>query len=386
MMHKFIRPPALGIMLLAISLFLILAACDESTSREIRIGLIAPISGDFAATTGLPAVDAARLAVAGVNEAGGLEVGGRRYTITLVVEDDQGNPETAVSAAQKLINQEGVAAIVGPFFSSNAIPVAEIAEQARIPMISPTSTNPQTTAGQQYAFRATFLDDFQGMAMARFTVDDLKIQQAAVLYDIASDYNRGLAEAYKESFEGLGGQIVAFEPYTTDQNQDFSQQLAHIQASNADALFLPNYTDDVLRQGQQAHELGIEAIILGSDAWEGERISGDDAFENAYFSGHFCRDQSVENIRRFSQEYEQEFGREPNGLIALTYDSFGFIFAALQEQKQATPEAIRAGLYNISYQGITGLIDFEDTGDPIKSVAIWHIEDGDRVCHKLVSP
>ncbi len=364
----------------------LLSACSMDDRPEIRIGIIAPLSGEYAETTGQPAVDAAQMAVDEVNEAGGLEVAGERYTITLVVEDNAGNPETAVSAAQKLINQEGVAAIVGPMFSSNAIPVADAAEKAGIPMISPTSTNLQTTADKRYVFRATFVDDFQGLAMARFALDELGIREAAVLYDVANAYNQGLAQAFQQAYEASGGKIIAFESYTTDQNQDFAAQLANIQASSAAALFLPNYTDDVLLQGQQARDMGIEAIILGSDSWEGERLSGSEAFENAFFSGHFCRDLSVADVRDFSEKYEAAYNREPNGLIALTYDSVGLLFAAMQNQGQVNPEAIRDGLYAVDYEGLTGVIGYENNGDPIKSVAIWHIEAGDRECYQMVNP
>ena len=372
--------------LIFLSFGVLLHACSLVSKPEIKIGIIAPLTGEYAETTGQPAVDAAQMAVDEVNEAGGLDVAGERYTISLVVEDNAGNPEKSVSAAQKLINQEGVVAIVGPLFSSNAIPVAEVSEKAGIPMISPTSTNLQTTADKRYVFRATFVDDFQALAMARFALGELGIQEAAVLYDVASAYNQGLAQAFQQAYEAAGGQIVAFESYTTDQNQNFSDQLAAIQASAAAALFLPNYTDDVLLQGQQARAMGIDAIILGSDSWEGERLSVSEAFENAFFSGHFCRDMSVPAVRDFSERYEAAYSREPNGLIALTYDSIGLLFAAMQNQGQVSPEVIRDGLYAVDYKGLTGVIGYEDNGDPIKSVAIWHIEAGDRNCYKMVNP
>jgi branched-chain amino acid transport system substrate-binding protein len=295
-------------------------------------------------------------------------------------------PETAVSAAHKLINQEGVAAIVGPMFSSNAIPVSEVAEAAHIPMLSPTSTNPKTTLNKQFIFRASFVDDFQGAAMARFAYDELGGRKSAVLYDIASEYNKGLAAAYQTAFESLGGQIVAMQTYTTDKNEDYSQQLTVIQALDPDILFLPNYTDDVLLQGQQAREMGIDALILGGDSWEGARLAAQPAFEYSFFSGHYCRDKSIPNIRDFSERFETLYGREPNGLMALTYDSMQLLFAAMQTQTEVTSETIRDGLYQIEYQGITGTIKFEETGDPIKSVAIWQISEGDRRCYQMINP
>lgn len=371
--------------LLGLILFLAMMGCT-SAPAEIKIGLIVPLNGEYAESTGLPALNAAQMAADEVNEAGGLLVGDQRYLITLVEADNEGVPETAVSAAHTLINQEGVVAIVGPMFSSNAIPVGEVAEAARIPMLSPTSTNLKTTLNKRFVFRASFVDDFQGAAMARFAYDELGSRKSAILYDIASEYNKGLAAAYQMAFEKLGGQIVAMQTYTTDKNEDYSQQLAVIQEAEPDILFLPNYTEDVLRQGQQARDMGIDALILGGDSWEGERLAAQPAFQHAFFSGHYCRDKSNPVILDFSDRFEALYGREPNGLMALTYDSMQMLFAAMQIQADVTPEAIRDGLYQIEYQGITGTIMFEETGDPVKSVAIWEILDGERHCYQMIEP
>jgi branched-chain amino acid transport system substrate-binding protein len=374
-----------GALLLGAVLSLSLISCSLKKST-VKIGLIVPTSGEYADSTGLPAINAAQMAADEVNEAGGLLVGDKRYQIELVVMDNAGSPETSVSAAHQLINQEGVAAIVGPMFSSNAIPVGEVAEAAHIPMISPTSTNPQTTLDKQYVFRASFVDDFQGQAMARFAYETLGIRRSAILYDVASTYNQGLANTYQAAFTGLGGEVVAVETYTTDRNEDFSQQLTAIQAQSPEALFLPNYTNDVLLQGQQAREMELEAVILGGDSWEAERLVEYPAFENSFFSGHYCRDKSIPAIRDFSDRFEALYGREPNGLMALTYDSMHLLFAAMQNQGKVTPEAIQAGLYQIDFQGITGKIVYDGIGDPRKSVAIWHITGGDRGCYQIIDP
>jgi branched-chain amino acid transport system substrate-binding protein len=358
----------------------------NAAPETVKIGLIVPTSGEHADSTGLPAVNAAQMAVDEVNEAGGLLVGDARYQIELIVADNEGVPETAVSAAHHLINQEGVVAIIGPMFSSNAIPVGKVAEAAQIPMISPTSTNLETTLDKEFVFRASFVDDFQGQAMARFAYETLGIQKTAVLYDVASSYNQGLAATYEAAFKALGGEVVVAETYTTDRNDDFVEQLTAIQAHSPGALFLPNYTDDVLIQGQQARDLGIDAVILGGDSWEASRLAPHAIFENSFFSGHYCRDKSISIVRDFSDRFEALYGREPNGLMALTYDSMHLLFAAMQNQNNVTPEAIQAGLYQNTYEGITGIIAFENSGDPIKSVAIWHITNGDRGCYEMITP
>ena len=229
----------LTLTLILIILGLIACGPQPTQETEIRIGVIAPLSGDIA-NVGQSTVEAAELAVQKVNDAGGLDVGGRKQKVVLVIEDNQDKAEVAVSAAQKLINQENVVAIVGPQASRNAIPVSNVAENAHIPMVSPWSTNPETTAGKQYVFRVAFIDPFQGRVMARFAIEEFGAQKAGVLYDVASAYNKGIAEIFKQVFEEAGGQVVAFESYTTGE-QDFSRQLENIRDSGAEVLFLPNY-------------------------------------------------------------------------------------------------------------------------------------------------
>jgi branched-chain amino acid transport system substrate-binding protein len=195
-----------------------------------------------------------------------LDVGRRKLKVMLLVEDDQDRAELAARAAQKLINQDKVAALVGPSLSRNAIPVADVAEGARIPMISPNSTNPATTAGKKYAFRVDFIDPFQGRVIARFARDELHAQTAAVLYDVASAYNKGIAEVFRQVFAEAGGQVVAFESYTTDARTNLAAQLGRVRASAPQLVFLPNYADEIPIQVEQARQAGIGATLLGSDA------------------------------------------------------------------------------------------------------------------------
>jgi len=240
----------------------VLVGCSTTQPQEteIRIGVIAPLTGEIP-NVGTSTKEAAEMAVQQINDAGGLEVAGEKYKITIFIEDNQDKAEAAVAAAQRLINQESVVAIVGPQASRNAIPVSDVAESAGIPMISPWSTNPDTTAGKQYVFRVAFIDPFQGQVMARFVFEELDKHKAAVLYDIASAYNRGIAEIFKQIVTEAGGQVVAFESYTTGE-QDFSAQMARILESEAEVLFLPNYYNEVPMQVQQALEAGIAANII----------------------------------------------------------------------------------------------------------------------------
>ncbi len=365
-----------------------LTACHGglSTQPEIRIGLITYLRGDKVEMSGQPTVNAAQFAIQGVNESGGLEVGARKYQVVLVVEEIDDTPEEAVAAAQKLINQENVVVIVGPQFSGDAIPAGEVAEIGRIPMICPIATNPQVTAGRQYVFRMSFVDDFQGGVMARFARHRLGAQTAAVLYDVANAYNRGIAEFFKEVFETLGGQVVASETYTTGE-RDFTPQLERIKQQEPEVLFLPNYSNDALLQAQQARQIGVGAILLGSDGWDQRSLPGLPEFEGAFMSAHWSVDIQDERTQTFVSTYWQTFNQEPNDTAALTYDAFGILFDVLKSQVQVDPQLIRDGLYNLDpYRGVSGTIDFQDSGDPLKGAVILQFKDGQDVFYELVLP
>jgi branched-chain amino acid transport system substrate-binding protein len=353
-------------------------------AETIRIGLIVPATGDTD-MAGAQMLNSAEIALREVNGNGGLLVGRKRYTVELAVADDGNTPEQATQAAQRLINQENVIAIVGPPYSRQAIAAARVAETARVSLVSPTATNPEVTLGRDYVFRATFLDDLQGYAMARFAWTELERRRVAVIYDISNAYNRGLAEAFRDAFEALGGQVVAFENYTPDE-PDYAPLLANIRDSGADALFLPNGTNAVAVQGQMAREMGLDMVFLGSDSWLAGVLAPYAEFDGSYYSGHFCRDMTNPRIAAFADQYQAEYGHDINGLIALTYDTMHMIFAAIQDQGEIDPQAVQKGLYNITYDGLAGSIQYGDSGDPEKAVAIWLLEDGDRRCYQLFSP
>jgi branched-chain amino acid transport system substrate-binding protein len=355
------------------------------TAGEIRIGVIAPLTGEPPGV-GASTVRAAELAADQVNEAGGLEVRGQRYRLALLVEDSANIPDTAVAAARKLINQDHVAVIIGPQISRNAIPVATVAENAHIPMISPYSTNPATTSGKQYVFRIAYVDSFQGEVMARFALEQLNVQTAAVLYDVANEYNRDIAEFFRQSFTTGGGQVVAFESYTTGET-DFRRQLAVILAGQPQVLFLPNFNNDIVLQVHQAQTLGITATLLGSDSWDWEQLVDLAAVEGAFFSTHYVNDAANATGQRFVELFRQQYNEAPDDEAALTYDAFNLLFQAIQNAGQVDPESIQRGLRQIEqFQGVTGLMRYTGTGDPEKSAIILQIKDGEAQYYETIEP
>ncbi len=368
-------------------------ACGEK-SNSVRIGVNAEMTGDMPAV-GESCKKAAEMAIKEINDAGGIDVGGQKYKIELFVEDNAGKPDQSASAAQKLITQQKVHAIVGPNATRYALPASEIAESSKVVMITPWSTNPKTTldaktnAPKKYVFRACFIDPFQGRVVARFALDTLKAKKAAVLYDVASEYNKGIAEIFKEVFEQNGGKVVAFETYTTN-DKDFSGQLTKIKDAQPDMIFLPNYYSEIPLQIQQAKRLGIAVPFVGSDSWgsqELHKLCGNDC-EGYYFSTHYAADAATPVATRFIEGFKAKYGTLPDDVAALTYDSFGLLFQAIKSANKLDRDAIRDALSKIpKFEGVTGNMQFkEGPGDPTKSAVIVQIKGGKFVYFATANP
>ena len=360
--------------------------CGEQQPREFRIGLVAPITGKIP-QVGQSTVNAANMIVDDINESGGLDVGGEMYNVVLFIEDNQDKAEVSAAKVLNLINQKDVAAIVGPQASRNAIPASVVAEQFKVPMISPWSTNPETTRNKEWVFRATYIDSFVGRAMAAFSRQQLNAETVAVLFDEASEYNRGLAEFFVTSFEEMGGEVAAYESYTTDA-PEISGQLTRIKDSAAEVLFLPIYYSEVPQQVLQARNVGIDSQILGVDAW-GEILESDRIpLNGAYFSAHYASTAADPLVQRFRARYREAFGEDPDDVGALTADAFNLLFEAARIQGMVDSEAIRDGLASIeNYRGITGSFEYDGiTGDPIKSMVLMEVSNGGFVFHSQIKP
>ena len=380
---------------LMIATSLILSACGGAAEGDvIQVGGIGELTGDIPAV-GASFKNAAEMAVQEINDAGGLDVCGKKYTIEFTLEDNAGKADQSASAAQKLITQNNVVAIIGPNASRYAIPASEIAESSQVVLISPWSTNPKTTLDaktndpKKFVFRAAFIDPFQGRVVAKFALENLGAKNAAVIYDVASDYNKGIAEFFKQTFEEFGGSVVAFETYTTG-DKDFTAQLTKIKEANPDVIFLPNYYSEVPLQIQQAKRLGITVPFLGSDSWGSSELitlCGTDC-EGYYFSTHYAADNATPVAQNFINAYKAKHGNTPDDVAALTYDSFGLLWTAIKNACSTDRLAIRDGMAKISdFEGVTGTMKFQEgSGDPVKSAVILQIKDGKFVFYANANP
>jgi branched-chain amino acid transport system substrate-binding protein len=365
-------------------------------SKAIKIGFNIELTGDIP-KVGESSKYTAEMLKEEINKAGGLTVGTEKYQLEFIYEDNESKAESATAAALKLITQDEVLAVVGPQSSKQAIPAGEICNSYKTPMISPWSTNPQTTKDRPYVFRACFLDEFQGPVAADFVSQEFGAKKAAVLYDIASDYPKGLAEFFKAAFEKLHGpgSVVAFETFTS-KDRDFSAQLTTIVKSGADVLFVPQYYDEVPLIVKQAHELGWKKPIMGSDSWgsaELMKLCGEDC-KGQFFSTHYAAAGAKGATKEFIDRYQTRYGYVPDDVAALTWDTCRLILQAIQDGGKLTGnlekdrEAVKDHLARIKdFQGITGKMTFTAEGNPIKCAVIVKIsEKGEFQFYKSVCP
>ena len=364
--------------------FLLSGCRNDPPPVPVKIGLI--VYDDGYSVVDTATLHGAEMAVANLQAAGGLLIENRRHKIELVVEKVSTNPEEAVLAARKLINRENVVALVGPQYSSGAIPVGAIAELARVPMISPSSTHPDTTKNRAYVFRMSFLDDLQARAMALFAYHEIDARKAAVIYNEAEPYSRGIASVFRESFTRTGGQVVSFERFATGES-DFAAQLGSVIESKPDVLFLPVFQDNLEMIVGRARKAGLESRLLGTDAWEQDRLAAMSDFNNSFMTNSWSGDIPGEETAAFVREFRTRYTAGPNGDAALTYDALQLIFKAISHEQSFSPESIRMGLYALDMQnGVAGKIDFVESGDPVKSVVVMCIKNGRNAFYKIFSP
>jgi branched-chain amino acid transport system substrate-binding protein len=375
---------------------LIFTPCAWSKAKTIKIGINAPMTGDIP-KVGEGSKFAAEMWLEDIKAAGGLEVGGKKYPVELVIEDNESKAESAVKVNTKMITEDEVLFIVGPQSSKQAIPAGEVANNYSTPMISPWSTNPDTTKDRPFVFRGCFLDPFQGPVLANFIKEEFGYTKAAVLYDVASDYPKGLAEFFKEAWEKNNGpgSVVAFESFTT-KDADFSSQLTKIIKSGAEVLFTPQYYNEVALIVQQAHELGWNKPIVGSDSWgsaETVELCGKDCY-GLFFSTHYAAAGAKGATKAFIDRYNKKHGYVPDDVAALTWDALGLVQTSIQSCGKLTGkiekdrQCVRAAMAKIKeFDGITGKMTFTEEGDPIKCAVIVKISDkGEYEFYKSVCP
>ncbi|HEX5835195.1 MAG TPA: ABC transporter substrate-binding protein [Pyrinomonadaceae bacterium] len=334
---------------------------------------------------GTSAMNGVLMAAAHINQYGGVN----NRQIDVVIEDDRGSAEEAARLAGKLITQDKVVAIIAGGTSGNSRAAAPKAQAARIPMISPSSTDPAVTQTGDYIFRACFVDSFQGEVMASFATDKLKAKKAAILYDINSPYGRGLTEFFDASFTKLGGEIVNKQSYTQG-DSDFKGQLSSIKAAEPDVIYIPGYYLEVALIAKQARALGLEQPLLGGDGWDAPELwqLGGAALNNSYISTHYSPDDPSPLIQEFVQDYKQRYQNlVPDAHAALAYDATMLLFDAIKRAGTTDGPQLRDALaQTTNFEGVTGLISMDEDRNAVKPAVVLKLQDASFIYQEKIQP
>ena len=380
MIRKTFLKKSVGIITTMILTMSMIAGCSETSKAgkdsgdTIKLGGVFPITGDVPAL-GAAMDNGAKLAIKEINAAGG--VLGKKLELT--VEDDQNQASTAPNAITKLIDQDKVKAVIGTYASKCSIPMAAVAKESKVVMITPGSTNEKvTTEGGEYVFRACFIDPLQGKIGAKFAAENLKAKKVAMLYDIGNDYCVGISKEFKANFESSGGTIAYEKTYNTGES-DFKAFLTEIKELNVDVLYLPDNYSTVGLIAKQAKEVGIKAALLGSDSWSDPGLVqvGGDAIEGAYFTDHVSLKSDNETIKKFVSSYKAEYNTDPSAFSVLTYDSVYIIAEAIKAAGSTDEAAIKDAMTKLDKDCGTTHYVFDEKRNPIKNVVINKVVKGE---------
>lgn len=367
----------------------VFAGCggDTASSDEIKIGANVEMTGNQA-NYGKAGLDGLKLAIKEANDAGGIN--GKK--ITLVEADNKSESAESVNAATKLISDDGVKVIVGPAVTANVIAESQVATDNQVPVIAFAATNPDVTVEngtvKPFIFRSCFIDPQQGTVMAQFATKELNAKTAVLYTDSSSDYSKSLSKVFKETFESAGGQVVMEESFLA-KDQDFKAALTKIKAANADVIFVPAYYEEVGKIVKQARELGITAVMLGTDGWDDPKvadIAGAEALNNTYFSTHYFSEDP--DAKAFIDSFTKEYGHAPNVFAALGYDAGKLLVDALTRAGSDDPEAIRKAIEDTKdLQVATAKVTMDPaTHNPIKDAIIIQNVDGKYVFKSRIAP
>ncbi|MBE6090125.1 ABC transporter substrate-binding protein [Clostridium beijerinckii] len=365
---------------LAMTTTFMLAGCSKSNTKAnidsdvIKIGVFEPMTGANAA--------GGQLEVEGVKLANKLypTVNGKK--VELVFADNKSDKVEAASAASNLVEQEQVNAIIGSWGSGNSMAAGDVVQDAKVPAVAASATNPLVTAGNDYYFRVCFIDPFQGTVMAKYAANKLQAKKVALLQEVSSDYSVGICKFFTDEFIKITGDkdaIIAKANYNTG-DQDFTAQLTNIKSSNPDVIFAPgNFTEGAMII-KQARQLGITTPIIGGDTWETPEFLdiGKEDVDGTVFSTFFASETPITNESKvFLDEYRKEYNKEPAAVSALSYDAYLVILDAIKRANSIDPVKIRDEIAKTkNFPGAAGVITIDQNNNAVKDAVLKIVKDG----------
>ncbi len=365
----------------AAALVVMLGACEKKTaapsggapaSAPIKVGHYASMTGSEA-TFGVSTDNGIQMAVKERNAAGGVD--GRQ--IRLITYDNQGKPQESVVAVTRLIEQDEVTAVLGEVASSRSLAGGPVCQRKGVPMISPSSTNPDVTAVGDMVSRVCFIDPFQGLVGAKFARENLKLSRGAALYNRAQAYSSGLKNNFVESFTKLGGEIVSEQAYS-DGDNDFSAQLSAIREKNPEFIYVPGYYTEVVNIARQARRLDLKIPLIGGDGWDSEELrNAGDALNGCYFSNHYSHEDTRPEVQEFVKKYQEKYGKVPDGLAALGYDAARLLFDAMERAPSLSGADLAAAISATKgFAGVTGTISMDENRNATKDAVMLEVVNG----------
>jgi branched-chain amino acid transport system substrate-binding protein len=372
----------------ACALGLAATGCNQSGNGDL--GADAIKVGEFASLTGKEAAfgqsshKGTELAIDEINAKGG--VLGKK--LQLLTEDTQSKPGESATVVKKLISRDNVIAILGEVASGRSLEAAPICQENKIPMISPSSTNPKVTETGDYIFRVCFVDPFQGKLLAKFARETLKVNHLAILTDVAAPYSVGLAQYVKEPFLAAGGQVVAEQKYSSG-DKDFKAQLTAIKAENPDAICVPGYYNEAGLISSQARQLGITVPIFGGDGWEAEELLqiGGKAMEGTYYSTHYSPEDPAPAVQEFVKKFQAKYNSTPDAMAALGYDSALVLADSIKRAGTTDGPKLRDAIATTKdFQGVTGKTTIDAQRNASKSAVIFTVKDGKLKMLQTINP
>jgi branched-chain amino acid transport system substrate-binding protein len=362
------------ILIASIVIASLLSACQpQGGGDKVRIGVFMSLTGSTA-NFGISSTNGIKMAADEVNAAGGIN--GKQ--IEVLVQDDRSDASEAATIVTKFVTQDQVHAILGEVASSRSIAAAPIAQNAKIPMLTPSSTNPEVTKKGNFIFRSCFIDPVQGAAIAQFAAKSLNAKTAAIMVDRKNDYSTGLEKVINETFTRLGGRIVATQLYQ-EGDQDFNAQLTSLKGFTPEVIFVPGYYNDVGLIAKQARDKGITVPLIGGDGWDSVQLYaiGGSALNGSYFTNHYSPYDTDPKVQKFVNDYKARYNTVPDALAATAYDAAKIMFDAIKRSASLDGPAIRDALAATKdFPGVTGNVTFNENRDAVKPIVMIEIKDG----------
>ncbi|MEH7335938.1 ABC transporter substrate-binding protein [Neobacillus drentensis] len=373
----------------------VLAGCsapkeNAAGGNTIKVGVNLELSGGVA-SYGESLKKGIDIAVDEINKKGGVD--GKK--IDLVKVDNKSEAAEATNGAVKLTSQDKVTAIIGAATSGDTVAQAQIANDTKTVLLTPSGTSPNVTVTDkgklnEYVFRTSFIDPFQGTVAANFAAKELKVKNVAIFADSASDYAKGLAASFKETFEKEGGKVVAEEAYVA-KDTDFRATLTRIKSKNPEFVFIPGYYEEVGLIIKQARELGLNVPLMGADGWDSPKLvelAGADALNNTFITNHYSSEDPDKKIQDFVSTFKEKYnGEAPNAFNALGYDTVYLLADAIKRAGSTDTAKIKdalAATKDLSL--VTGVVTIDKNHNPVKSATVLEYKDGKQVFNTKVNP